>query len=174
MGVIDAAERIAIVAEWKRLAAEPIPPNQKPVGCAVAILAVVVWIASPYALKFFGSKLLDYIVLGACAAALLWGLVVGFLTGGKGARHVYGRLEEAQRWFEEHRDGGDAVERMKAAVALVHFAHFSDGPSTSMMIDVAAARVRLGAAIAYVEEVERVLKEEVKAWAVFTAEPAGT
>jgi hypothetical protein len=172
--MIDAAERIAIVAEWKRLAAEPIPSNQKPVGCAVAILAVVVWLASPYVLKFVGSPLLDAIVLGACAVALLWGLVVGFFTGGKGTQHVYGRLEEAQRWFEEHRDGGDAAGRMKAAVALVHFAHFSDGPSTSILLEVAAARGRLGESAGYVEQVERTLIEEVKAWRVFTAEPAGT
>jgi hypothetical protein len=169
--MIDADERIAIVAESKRLAAEPIPPNQKPVGCVVAILAVVVLIFSPYALKLVGSKLLDAIVLGACALALLWGLVVGFLTGGKGAQHVYSKLEVAQRWFEEHRQGGDPVERMKVAVALVHFAHFSDGPSESMLLDTAAARGRIGEPTAYVEEVERVLIEEVKAWPVFTSEP---
>ena len=166
-------ERGAIVAEWQRLAAEPIPPNQKPVGCAVAVLAVGVFILSPYALKMVGSKLLDAIVLGACALALLWGLVVGILTGGKGAQHVYRKLEEAQRWFEEHREGGDPVERMKAAVALVRFAHFSDGPSMSLLLDVAAARGRIGESAAYVEEVERVLIEEVEAWAVFTADPKG-
>ena len=171
--MIDAAERAAIVAEWKRLGAEPIPPNQKPVGCAVAILAVLLLIASPYVLKLVGSKLLDAIVLGACALALLWGLVVGFFTGGKGAQHVYRKLEEAQAWFDAHREGGDAGDRMKAAVALVHFAHFSDGPSTSMMLDPAAVRKRLGDAAAYVEEVERVLIEDVQAWTVFTASQTG-
>ena len=171
--MIDSAERAAIVAEWNRLAAEPVPPNQKPVGCAVAILAVVALMVSPYVLKLVGSKLLDAIVIVARTVALLWGLVVGFITGGKGARHVYGKLEAAQRWFEEHRDGGDALERMKAAVALVHFPHFSDGPSMSMLLDLAAARGRLGDSAAYVEEVERVLIEEVKAWAVFTSAPAG-
>lgn len=171
--MIDAAERAAIVAEWKRLAAEPIPPNQKPVGCAVAIVAVALLIFSPYALNVVGSTLLTGIVLGACAVALLWGLVVGLFTGGKGAQHVYRKLEEAQAWFEQHRDGGDPAERMKAAVALVHFPHFSDGPSMDMLLDLAAARRRLGESAAYVEEVERVLIEEVKAWAVFTASQTG-
>lgn len=170
--MIDPAERAAIVAEWKRLAAEPIPPNQKPVGCAVAILAVFVLVFSPYVLKLIGSTLLSAIVTAIFGVALLWGLVVGFLTGGKGAQHVYRRLEDAQRWFEQHGDGGDPVERMKAAVALVHFAHSSDGPSMSTLLDVAAARRRLGPAIACVEEVERALKEEVKAWAVFTVDTA--
>ena len=107
-----------------------------------------------------------------CAAALLWGVVVGFFTGGKGAQHVYRRLEDAQRWFEEHREGGDSSQRRAAAVALVHFAFFSDGPSMSSMLDVAAARGRIGDAVGYVVEVERVLIEEVKAWPVFSAQAA--
>ena len=169
---MDASERAAIVAEWQRLAAQPIPANQKPVGCAVAIVAVVVLVVSPYLLKLIGSKILDMVVLGACVVALLWGLVVGFLTGGKGTQHVYRKLEEAQGWFDKHREGGDAAERRAAAVTLVHHAHFSDGPSMSLLLDVPAARTRLGGSLAYVEQVERVLCEEVKAWRVFTVEPA--
>lgn len=165
----DAAERAAIVAEWQRLVAEPIPPDSKPVGCVVAIVAVVVFFAAPSVLKLIGSRILDTIVMVVCGAALVWGLVVGLLTGGKGAQHVYRRLEDAQRWFEAHREGGDTAERRAAAVALVHFAFFSDGPSMSSMLDVAAARRRIGDALGYVEEVERVLIEEVKEWPVFTA-----
>jgi hypothetical protein len=66
--MIGASERIAIVAERKRLAAEPIPSNQKPVG---------------------------------------------------------------------------------GAVTPVHFAHFSDTPSTSTLLDVAAARNYLSGVVAY-------------------------
>lgn len=158
---MDEAERAAIVAEWDRQVKEEVPPNVGPVGCAVAILAGVLLIVVPRVL----SAHLAHLV----AVPLVVVLVAGFLFsqfGGSGGRNVMrGRVERALLVLA---GAGDPDERRTAAVALLSNAYDTRGPALSGAYDRADIRERLGAALAEVIVVERVLRDERKIYPVFT------
>jgi len=156
----DSEERAAIVAEWRRLAAEPPPFNPRPYGCATLIMAVAVLLLLPaVGLKLpqpWGLILL--VVLGLVAAG---GFFVGVFVGSGVYGRASTRANAALDWLSGNAASSDAEARRQHAVALLFNAVVSDGPTTSSTIDFAQARERLGAGLPYVVAVERTLCAEV-------------
>lgn len=174
MEPFDATERLALIAEWKRQATEPLPPNLSQVGCLAMLVAVVLFIAIPpltRALKLTLPPIVSAALVVVTVALLLGGLVMSQFGGTRGRQKVWNQSEAALAWLATHGAGGEPDGRRRAAVTVLLRAYHSDGPTTSAMLDVEAARTRLGAALPYVMDVERALIEELKIYAVFTGEP---
>jgi hypothetical protein len=168
--VLETTERLAAIAEWHRLAAERGPPERKPVGCLVMIVAVVAAIAAPPLLGWIGLQLSQdarSLLLAVLCLAFLGGLLVWLFAQGK-----YGRYVQGAEAALEALAGGKAD--VKNAVALIFYAYCSDGPSLSSTFKPEEARAKLGAALPYVIEVEQALLSELKIYPVFTSAPAGT
>lgn len=160
-----AGQREAIVAEWRRIAAEPPPRNPRPYGC----LTVIVTIALFMLLPLTGVKPpppWDTVLLVVFGLALAGGLFVGVFVGsgvhGRAALRATAALDALAA-----DPAPDEAERLRHAVALIAHAEVSDGPTTSGTIDIAAAKQRLGAKLGYVVAVEQVLAEEAGASRVF-------
>ena len=158
----DAEEKAAIVAEWKRLHAEPPPFNPRPVGCAVFLLAGALLLLIPQLSRWLGVALPSWMSMVSAVLVLL--LVVGFFCGVFLGSGVYGRAVERAResleWLASHPGLIDAAARRRHAVSLIANAVVSDGPTSSNTIDIAEATVKLGANLQYVVAVERVLAAE--------------
>jgi hypothetical protein len=163
-------ERAAIVAEWKRLAAEPPPANPRPYGCATFIIAAVLLLGLPKLLDATGIRLprpLGPILLAILVLALAGGFFVGVFMGSGVYGRAHARARQALDWFAANPGSPDAQERRRNAVALIFNTVVWDGPTVSTTIDPAQARERLGAQLPYVLAVERVLAEELKVVPVF-------
>lgn len=161
----SAGQRAAIVAEWRRIAAEPPPFNPRPYGCLMVIAAIVLFVLVPQIgirpPPPWGTVLL--VMLGlVLAGGLFVGVFVGSGVHGRAAVRATAALDALTNGI----DAGDDA-RLRHAVALIAYAVVSDGPTTSGTIDIAAAKQRLGAGLADVVAVERVLAEEIGAMHVF-------
>jgi len=156
---MDAAERDAVLADWKAEAAVPVPPDTSQIGFVVAGLAVVTAIALPRVLRVLAITLppgAGGAVLGTFGVVFAWGVFRGLTGKSKGFNAVALRAAEALGRLTTHpEDRGTKARR--AAVTLIHCAFFSNGPSTASTLDIAAARTRLGPALPFVLEVEQVL-----------------
>ena len=164
MNLTDPAIRASIVAEWRRQAAEPVPPNAGPVGCAVAILAGLALVAvhQILALAHFAHwATIPLVVL------IVAGFVFSQFGGSSGRNVMRGRVDRALATLA----GDDAAANRAAAVALILNATDARGPSSSAVYDIAEMRLRLGPKFPLVSDVEQVLREELKIPAVFTAPP---
>ena len=163
MTTFDAAARADIAAEWRRQAAEPIPPNAGPVGCAAAIVAgVAVAVLRAFHLHFPFQGL----VLAVLAVVIVAGVVFSQFGGSEGRNLMRGRVAEAIAALKGNRD--DAA-WMRAAVALTFNASDARGPASSTLYDAAdVARQLEGPALEYVRAVEHVLRDEVGAAPVFS------
>ncbi|MCW5574994.1 MAG: hypothetical protein KIT13_02760 [Burkholderiales bacterium] len=153
-----AAQRAAILAEWKRIAGEPPPRDPRPWGCLAVIAGIVLFFALPR-LGFslpppWGTVLLA--VIGLLVAA---GAFVGIFMGS--GRHGRAAVR-AEAALEALTGGGttDETARMRHAVALIAHAAVGDGPTLSHTLDLAQAKRRLGANLDYVIAVEEVLAQE--------------
>jgi hypothetical protein len=165
------AERQAIVAEWHRLANEPPPPPRREIGCMTAIVALVLALAGPPVLRWFGIELHPglRLALGAVLGLLiLGGAFVGLVLVSSKYAHAYRQADAAVAWLAEHGAAGDPEQKRRQAVTLLFHAFCSDGASTSHTIDFEAARARLGDALPYVMSVERALRIDLKVYPVFT------
>lgn len=163
-------QREAIVAEWRRIAAEPPPRNPRPYGCLTVIVTIALFMLLPLTgLKPpppWSTVLL--VVLGlALAGGLFVGVFVGSGIHGRAALRASAALDALAS-----DPAPDEAARRKQAVALIAHAVVSDGPTTSGTIDITAAKQRLGANLTYVIAVEQVLAEEIGAMRVFTG-PGG-
>ena len=168
---LPTAERAALAAQWKRLADEPPPPPRREIGCMTAIVALVLALAGPPVLRWFGIEMHPALklALGAVLGLLiLGGAFVGLVLVSSKYAHAYRRADAAVAWLAEHGASGDPEEKRKQAVTLLFHAFCSDGPSTSHTIDFEAARARLGDALPYVMSVERALRADVQIYPVFT------
>ena len=166
---LDRDERAAIVAEYDRLARQPVPPNKSSAGCSLMLLAVVFLIIAPRLVRALPHA--PVLVLVIALVILLAGVVFFIFPGGGYARAAHSAQEALA--FLATGYPGTPEERRNAAVAAVWYAFFSDGPSTTTTYDFDAARTQIGNALPYVQAVERVLVEERKAYTVFTAEKKG-
>ena len=157
---VDAEEKAAIVAEWRRLAAEPPPFNPRPYGCLVFLVAGALLLLIPYFSKWLGRTLPEPWGM-VVSAVLVLVLVVGFFCGVFVVSGVYGRAYSRANvslgWLSSHASPTEAAERRRHAVALIFNALVSDGPSSSSTVTAAQARERLGANLPYVLAVEREL-----------------
>src|SRR5690349_1314920 len=76
-------ERSAILAEYDRLAAIPLPANKTPVGCALVIVGVVLFIAAPLLLRrVWGSVHVAFIVVDTVLVVV--GVLLAIFGGGGG------------------------------------------------------------------------------------------
>jgi hypothetical protein len=164
-------ERKAIAAEWKRISEEPPPPPRREVGCMTAIVAIVLALAGPAALRWLGIdlhpglRLAFGVVLGL---AILGGAFVGLVLVSSRYSLAYQRANGAAAWLAQNGAGGDPAQRRRQAVTLLFHAYCSDGPSTSTTIDFEATRRQLGEALPYVISVERALRADFGIYPVFT------
>ncbi len=158
-------QRDAIVAEWRRIAAEPPPLNPRPYGCLTVIVSIALFVLLPLTgIKPpppWGTVLL--VVFGlALAGGLFVGVFVGSGVHGRAALRAMAALDALAA-----DPAPDEAARLRHAVALIAHAEVSDGPTTSGTIDIAAAKQRLGANLDYVVAVEQVRAEEIGALRVF-------
>ncbi len=162
----SATQRAAIIAEWRRIAAEPAPFNPRPYGCLTVILAIALFLLIPQT----GIKLpppwgtVFLVVLGLLLAG---GLFVGVFLGSG----VYGRASLRAGAALDALISDAAIDddaRLRHAVGLIAHAVVSDGPTTSRTIDIADAKRRLGAQLDHVIAVEAVLAQEIGAPYVFS------
>ena len=168
---LPTAERQAIAAEWKRLQDQPPPPARREMGCMTVVIAVVLFLAGPYLLRWLGIDLPSGVKIVASALLGLAVLVGAFfsliLVSGRYA-HDSRRAEAALDWLAQNGAKGSAEERRAHAVALLYYAYCVDGPTTTNTIDFEKARLRLGDALPYVMTVERALRTDQKIYPVFT------
>ncbi len=165
-------ERDAVLAEWRRQSAEPLPAGAGLAGCTVAGLGVGALALLPVLLRLFGLTIPP--AAGVLLRMALGGLIVGGLGAGafggiRRRRAARARLDSALEWLSSHPDDGDPALRRSHAVALILRAHDADSRGSGRLLDVTDARRRLGAAAGYVERIEPVLRDEVGARPVFTA-----
>jgi hypothetical protein len=153
-------EQAAIVAEWRRLAAEPPPFNPRPMGCVVflaagALLALLVplsnWLGKPPWVKVVGAILGVFLLIGFFCGVFLGSGVYG---------RAYARASESLEWLANNPGLIDADARRRHAVTLIANAVVSDGPTSSNTVDIAEAKIKLGENLHYVVAVERVLAAE--------------
>lgn len=160
-----AGQREAIVAEWRRIAAEPPPRNPRPYGCLTVIVTIALFVLLPLT-GFKPPSPWGTVLLVVFGLALAGGLFVGVFVGsgvhGRAALRATAALDALIA-----NPAPDEAARLKHAVALIAHAAVSDGPTTSGTIDIAAAKQRLGVNLAYVVAVEQVLAEEIGALRVF-------
>ncbi|MGV3628517.1 MAG: hypothetical protein ACO1PN_12625 [Betaproteobacteria bacterium] len=158
-------QREAIVAEWRRIAAEPPPRNPRPYGCLTVIVTIALFVLLPLT-GFKPPPPWGTVLLVVFGLALAGGLFVGVFVGsgvhGRAALRATAALDALAA-----DPAPDEAARLRHAVALIAHAEVSDGPTTSGTIDIAAAKQRLGANLAYVVAVEQVLAEEIGALRVF-------
>jgi len=161
----SAAQREAIVAEWRRIAAEPPPRNPRPYGCLTVIVTIALFVLLPLTgIKPpppWGTVLLAVLGL-ALAGGLFVGVFVGSGVHGRAALRATAALDALAA-----DPPPDEAARLGHAVALIAHAEVSDGPTTSRTIDIAKAKLRLGANLDYVIAVEQVLAEEIGELHVF-------
>lgn len=160
-----AGQREAIVAEWRRIAAEPPPRNPRPYGCLTVMVSITLFVLLPLT----GIKPpppWDTVLLVVLGLALAGGLFVGVFVGsgvhGRAALRATAALDALAA-----DPAPDAAARLRHAVELIAHAVVSDGPTTSGTIDIAGAKQRLGVNLDYVMAVEQVLAEETGALRVF-------
>jgi hypothetical protein len=166
----DAAERAAIVAQYDWLAAQPTRPNITSVGCVMVLLAIVILLTFPR----FGRNLpraINVAALVSIAVLAVAGVLIYFFGGGGGYARASLRANEGLELLSKYFATSNAEEKRSAAVAMIFYAIYSDGPGSTSTYDFDKAREQLGPALEYVQAVERVLLAERKPYPIFTHEP---
>jgi hypothetical protein len=163
---ITPQEREAILAEWRRLAAEPRPKPRPPWGCATFLLAALLFMIvrqTPMApwLQTTASWILGILIA--------FGLLAAFFLGSGKFAHDAGRANASIDWLAANPDTTDRAARRRHAVTLLFFSVTTDdGPTSAGTFDPDEARKRLGAHLPYVLAVGDVLAEENAQWRVFS------
>ncbi len=166
---LSADERAAILAEYDRLTAIPQPANKTPVGCAMVIVALALFIAAPYFLRrVWGAVHVAFIVIDT--ALVVGGVLLAVFGGGGGYAWTKMGAEAALELLSRRFDSATQQERRNAAVFLVANSVYSDGPSMLSIFDQDKAREQLGPALPYVIAVGAFLVAERKVYPVFASE----
>ncbi len=172
MSDLDAAERRAVLDEWQRQSAVPLPADWRSGGCAVAILGGAAGVAAPTLLRWLGIDLPAVVrvaMLAAVGVAVLGGLSLHLFGGVKRATVLDAQVEEAVRVLTS--GSTDQTNQRTAAVSLLLRAYESTGPATRAQYDAAAMAARLGSALDGVRRIERILAQQLPGfWRVFTAD----
>ena len=163
---MDDAERDAIVAEYRRIAAEWQPKDFQGTGCLMLLGAVVLFVAVP--------KLIGWLHLPRMAGPVALGVIVlsavaGFIL--MGTRRLQASPADLVRRAAAGLASGtlEPAERRTQAVTIVFHAYDYRGPTMSSNYNPAEIATLLGDAKGYVVEVEQVLLDDLKIHAVFTA-----
>ena len=155
---LDAAEREALLAEFDRLRAQPLPASKGPAAFAMLAAGLVVLLLGPRALHPSGLAAVAVLALAAAlmlAGALLW------VFGGTAFDAWRGRAEDAVAWLVSEFPG-EADERRRAAVAAIFYAFAPRERKMVPTYDFAAAAQQMGAALGYVQAVEKALRASAR------------
>ena len=159
-------DRDAILAEYDRLIAQPVPVNKTSAGCAILVLAAVLFFVAPVVLRRLPSLRLALLLLEV--AAVLVGIFFSLFGGGGGYARASVGVESALEVLSKDPASVGAKDRREAAAFLIANAYYSDGPGMTTTFKFEEARTRLGGRLPYVIEVERLLIAERRASPVFT------
>jgi hypothetical protein len=164
---LSPGERAAVLAEYDRLAAEPVKPNYSSSGCGLMVLATVLFVVVPKLMP--GMPRWGVIATLVFVIALILAGIVVYVFGGGGYARTKQRIDAALAVLSSRFGMATAEEKRNAAVMLIYGAVYSDSPGMSSTFDFDAARAQLGRALPYVEQVERLLIAERQVYPIFTA-----
>ena len=163
-----------LVREYDTVKLAPAPkPKRTRAGCLVSVLAIFALFAFQGANRGLGlgipRRTVALLALFLLSVAVL-GVVLQFLVSAMAARGVASQraLEALAHLTKRFSESGDAENR-RAAVTLLADAFITGGATTVAGFDFDDAKVRLGPALPYVQEIERVLREERQIYPVFTS-----
>ena len=165
----EAADPSEIVRTLAEVRKRPPPKDLSSLGCMVAIAAIVVIVLMPFPDRVTGLLPVAPLVIGiglgvtAFLAGLLGIFGGGFVRGG-----VIGDVEEAiVELIEAYPDGNPAVLR-SAAVRILDQTMVSTGPASIETFNRVEVAERLGNALGYVMQVERILLQRDEIYPCFT------
>lgn len=156
----DADERAAILAEARRLGAEPLPADRRGIGCLTVIISGVMLLAlPPLAKRYHWPPLVGDVLFWPLAIACALGFLAALLLTTSRYSSASARVHAALTWLASHPGARDAEAR-RHAVALVCYHAINDDGGLAQVIDVDEAKRILSDNLHYVVAVERVLAGE--------------
>ena len=171
-------DRTAILAEADRIRAIPPGVNTTSPGCAMLILAVVLFLAVPAGLRHLSpgvvSRVLAYCFIALEIFLVLLGVYWSLRSSGGAYARAALTAKEAIEAIKSSFAEGNGLECGKAAARLVAGAYYSDGPGMTTTFDFGAARQQIGPALPFVISVEKFLIWKSKADKVFTLSDSST
>lgn len=163
-------DRTAVLAEADRIKAIPAGVNTTSPGCAMFLLAGLLFIIGPFVWRRVPILTTPFFAV----EGLL--VIIGLFWYFRGSGGAYAKAaltaREAIATITAAFAGGNARECGLAAARLVAVAYYSDGPGMSTTFNVDAARQQLGPALPFVISVEKFIVAKAKADPVFTLQPA--
>ena len=160
-----AAERLAVLEEWRRRQAAWKPKDMHSTGCLMLLVGVALFIQVP---RIAGSSLgpiLKGVIAVACIVLAVGGFIVMQIR-----RLPYDPMQLIEESVETlKRADADIESRRRAAVVLLF--HYLDirGPTERTNFSAEEMRRRLGPALAYVMSVDAILQDEIQKAPVFRA-----
>ena len=172
---LTAEDRAAIVAEVDRINALPPGVNTSSPGCAMLIVAVVLFLSVPPMLRKLGvqARGVGIAFLVVEVFLVLLGMVWYFRGSGGAYAKTVMRAEEAIQAIQSTFAAGRGRECGEAVARLLASSSYSDGPGISSTFKIEQAREQIGTAMPFVIEVEKFLVAEKKADPVFTLRGSG-
>lgn len=165
---LDDAERVAILAEYDRVAQDKLPPNVSSCGCPMVVLGVLMFFGFPVLMADRGvpqgAKTFVFVVIIVLVVAGLW----FFVRGNRGLREARRRAGDAVAQLERFPALTRDEQRAAAVRALFHAFYTSGGPASATIYSPPEVRERIPAALPYVLAAERVLIAGRGLWPVFT------
>jgi len=169
---LSAEERAAILAEADRVNAIPPGVNTSSPGCALLLLAVVLFVVGPPILRHVGAGtlavVLKYLFLAVELTVIVMGIYWYFRGSGGAYAQTVVRAEKAIETIKSTYPAGRRTKCGEAIARLLASSSYSDGPGMSSTFKVEEARQQLGEAMPFVIAVERFLVGEHKVSPVFT------
>ena len=150
-------------AEFKAIRSEPLPPNRKHLGCGFLLLVPPMLMLGP---KVAGATGVIIAIIVAVVA-----LVGGYLTlfgGNKELREIRDRAGAALYDLATSFDSLTEEQRRQAALRALAYASYDQGPGSFDTYNVELEAARLGVALPYVQEIERILVAQSLIKPVFT------
>ena len=162
-------ERQEIVDTLARLRDRPPPTDPSSGGCAAAIVAIITLVFMPFIGRGFDLSSNAMLGLGiALGLVVLLGGLLGIFGSGFVRAAVSGDAEEAIDQLVAAYPYGDPAILRQAAVRILDQSSVSTGPVTVETFDHREVAARLGDALAYVLQVERILLERKEIYPCFT------
>ena len=168
---LGADDRAAILAEVDRINAIPPGVNTSSPGCAMMLLAIVLFIFGPLVWRRVPSLTIPFFVVEGIL--LLLGLYWYFRGSGGAYGRTAGRAQEAIETIKSTFPAGQGRQCGEAVARLLVSAYYSDGPGMSTTFNFDVARQQLGPALPFVISLEKFLIAEHKTDPVFTLRDNG-
>ncbi|MCH7717500.1 MAG: hypothetical protein IH876_15315 [Gemmatimonadetes bacterium] len=165
----EIADPRLIVAALTAVRNRPPPKDPSSLGCIGAIIAAVAIALLPLVARWTAWSSTALWGIGvALGVAVVGGSLLGIFGGGFGRGAVAGDAEEAIDQLVAAYPYGDPAIMRQAAVLILDQSTVSTGPTTVGTFERAEVAVRLGNALSYVLQVERILLERNEIYPCFT------